>query len=39
VTDVEVVERVDALWVAGFPADGHPARDLRYIERIPLTSD
>ena len=35
----EVVERVDALWVAGFPADGHPARDLRYIERIPLTRD
>jgi 2'-5' RNA ligase len=38
VTDVEIVERVDALWVAGFPADGHPARDLRYIERIPLTN-
>jgi hypothetical protein len=28
--------RIDAIWIAGFPADGHPARDLRYIERIPL---
>ena len=27
---------VDAIWIAGFPEDGHPARDLRYVERIPL---
>ena len=27
---------IDAIWIAGFPADGHPARDLRYVERIPL---
>jgi 2'-5' RNA ligase len=28
--------RVDAVWIAGFPQSGHPARDLRYVERIPL---
>lgn len=28
--------RVDALWIAGFPQNGHPARDLRYVERLPL---
>jgi 2'-5' RNA ligase len=27
---------VDALWVAGFPQSGHPARDLRYVARVPL---
>ena len=27
---------VDAVWIAGFPQSGHPARDLRYVERIPL---
>lgn len=27
---------VDTLWVAGFPQSGHPARDLRYVARIPL---
>jgi 2'-5' RNA ligase len=29
---------VDAVWVAGFPQSGHPARDLRYVARIPLGS-
>ncbi len=28
--------RVDALWIAGFPQNGHPARDLRFVERLPL---
>ncbi|MSO47517.1 MAG: 2'-5' RNA ligase family protein [Thermoleophilia bacterium] len=28
--------RVDAVWIAGFPQNGHPARDLRYVERIPF---
>lgn len=32
-----VAERIDAIWIAGFPANGHPARDLRYVERIPLS--
>jgi 2'-5' RNA ligase len=31
-----IATRIDAVWIAGFPADGHPARDLRYVERIPL---
>lgn len=30
-------EHIDAIWIAGFPDDGHPARDLRYVERIPLS--
>lgn len=30
--------RIDDVWIAGFPADGHPARDLRYVERIPLAN-
>lgn len=33
-----ITTRIDAIWIAGFPADGHPARDLRYVERIPLAS-
>lgn len=32
----DVVQRVDAIWIAGFPQSGHPARDLRYAERLPL---
>lgn len=31
-----IATHVDAIWIAGFPADGHPARDLRYVEQIPL---
>ena len=31
-----IATRIDAVWVAGFPQSGHPARDLRYVERIPL---
>lgn len=31
--------RIDAIWIAGFPDDGHPARDLRYVERVPLAGD
>ena len=31
-----VAAHVDAVWIAGFPQSGHPARDLRYVERIPL---
>jgi len=27
---------VDAVWIAGFPQNGHPARDLRYVERVPF---
>ncbi len=27
---------VDALWIAGFPESGHPARDLTYRLRVPL---
>ena len=34
--DVRIAARVDELWVAGFPQSGHPARDLRYVDRIPL---
>jgi 2'-5' RNA ligase len=34
--DVRVETRVTELWVAGFPQSGHPARDLRYVERLPL---
>lgn len=34
--DVRVEARIDELWVAGFPQSGHPARDLRYVDRIPL---
>ena len=34
--DAVVTARVDAVWVAGFPQSGHPARDLRYVERLPL---
>ncbi len=33
-----VTTRVDAVWLAGFPQNGHPARDLRYVERLPLAS-
>ena len=37
VADRAIIDaRIDAIWIAGFPADGHPARDLRYVERIPL---
>ena len=32
-------QQIDAIWIAGFPAAGHPARDLRYVERIPLARD
>jgi 2'-5' RNA ligase len=28
---------VDAIWIAGFPQGGHPARDLRYAGRLPLS--
>jgi 2'-5' RNA ligase len=28
--------RVDSVWIAGFPQNGHPARDLRYVERVPF---
>lgn len=28
--------QVDAVWIAGFPQNGHPARDLRYVERVPF---
>ncbi|MFM7551833.1 MAG: hypothetical protein ACKO7Q_03175, partial [Actinomycetota bacterium] len=31
-----VAARIEELWVAGFPQSGHPARDLRYVDRIPL---
>lgn len=31
-----VAARIEDVWVAGFPQSGHPARDLRYVERIPL---
>jgi 2'-5' RNA ligase len=34
--DARLAVRVDALWVAGFPQSAHPARDLRYVERVPL---
>ena len=34
--DTAVDAHVDAVWIAGFPQSGHPARDLRYVERIPL---
>lgn len=34
--EVRIAARVDAVWIAGFPQSGHPARDLRYVERIPL---
>ncbi|MGI9117703.1 MAG: 2'-5' RNA ligase family protein [Gaiellales bacterium] len=34
----DIAVRIDALWIAGFPADGHPARDLRYVERLPLAA-
>jgi 2'-5' RNA ligase len=34
--DVRIAARVEELWVAGFPQSGHPARDLRYVDRIPL---
>ena len=34
---VRIELRVRELWIAGFPQSGHPARDLRYVERIPLT--
>ena len=27
---------VDSVWIAGFPQNGHPARDLRYVERVPF---
>ncbi|MGA0122766.1 MAG: 2'-5' RNA ligase family protein, partial [Gaiellales bacterium] len=33
---VRIETRVDELWIAGFPQSGHPARDLRYVERLPL---
>ena len=33
---VDLRLRVDAVWIAGFPQSGHPARDLRYAERVPL---
>ncbi len=33
---VRVETRVEELWIAGFPQSGHPARDLRYVERLPL---
>ena len=36
VGDVRVAARIEELWVAGFPQSGHPARDLRYVDRIPL---
>ena len=32
----DIAVHVDAIWIAGFPQSGHPARDLRYAERIPL---
>ncbi|MGI9187211.1 MAG: 2'-5' RNA ligase family protein [Gaiellales bacterium] len=32
-----ITEHIDAIWIAGFPVDGHPARDLRYVERLPLS--
>lgn len=34
--DTTIDVHIDAVWIAGFPADGHPARDLRYVERVPL---
>jgi 2'-5' RNA ligase len=34
--DTRVSVRVDALWVAGFPASGHAAHDLEYRLRVPL---
>ena len=34
--EARVTATVDALWVAGFPASGHPASDLEYRLRIPL---
>jgi 2'-5' RNA ligase len=34
--EARLTATVDALWVAGFPASGHPARDLEYRLRIPL---
>lgn len=37
VGDTEVRAVVDAVWIAGFPQSGHPARDLRYAARVPLT--
>lgn len=36
VADAQVRTVVDALWIAGFPQSGHPARDLRYAARLPL---
>jgi len=36
-TRATINETIDAIWIAGFPADGHPACDLRYVERIPLS--
>lgn len=34
--DARIAVRVAELWIAGFPQSGHPARDLRYVDRIPL---
>jgi hypothetical protein len=36
VGDARVAARIEELWVAGFPQSRHPARDLRYVDRIPL---
>ncbi len=36
VTDARCTTTVTELWIAGFPQNGHPARDLRYAERVPL---
>lgn len=33
-----ITTRVNAVWIAGFPQGGHPARDLRYVERVALNA-
>lgn len=38
VAETRVRAVIDAVWIAGFPQSGHPARDLRYAARVPLSS-
>ena len=31
-----ITAQVDSVWIAGFPLNGHPARDLRYVQQVPF---
>ena len=31
-----ITAHVDSVWIAGFPLNGHPARDLRYVQQVPF---